>query len=313
MASDAKFWIRWSDYESQLTGAFRHLRDQEAFFDVTLVADEEHHVEMGAHQVVLSACSPFFCRLLLRHPHPKPIIFLKGVKWAELEAIVTFMYHGELSVPHDHLEAFLEAAETLKVKGLTASDLNTTTPTSNRTTRKRSRPANTPKSRKKIPLTKLKETAEMKATGEDEDDHLAVEDMDSDVDMGDTEALPLRQEEPAASGEEACPVVKVEPAAANDKDTEKLRSFHQGVRRPYEVLHNASLRKGMVYVCDGFNYTVDNNSTNKNGNAKERIILRCRKRKSRGITCPGRATLFVATDEFIVKAEHVCHLQEHNY
>ena len=41
-----------------------------------------------------------------------------------LEALVTYMYHGTVSVPQNRLQSFLQTAEALKIKGIvdTSSD-----------------------------------------------------------------------------------------------------------------------------------------------------------------------------------------------
>ena len=55
MGTTENFCLRWNDFESNLSSAFRELRDDADFFDVTLATDED---EVKAHKVVLSACSP---------------------------------------------------------------------------------------------------------------------------------------------------------------------------------------------------------------------------------------------------------------
>jgi len=61
--SSEKFCLRWNDFESNISGALRELREEKDFFDVTLACDDEDHVD--AHRVILSACSPFFRYLYL--------------------------------------------------------------------------------------------------------------------------------------------------------------------------------------------------------------------------------------------------------
>jgi len=56
MASE-KFCLRWNDFENNISGAFKELRDDKDFFDVTLSCEED---QIEAHKVILSACSPFF-------------------------------------------------------------------------------------------------------------------------------------------------------------------------------------------------------------------------------------------------------------
>lgn len=48
--------------------------------------------------------------------HP---VFLLDVPFRDLEGIVEFIYHGEVSVDQECLESFLKSAQMLRVKGLT--------------------------------------------------------------------------------------------------------------------------------------------------------------------------------------------------
>ena len=73
MGTTENFCLRWNDFESNLSSAFRELRDDADFFDVTLATDED---EVKAHKVVLSACSPH----------------LKQVKYPYFGLIVNFVF-----------------------------------------------------------------------------------------------------------------------------------------------------------------------------------------------------------------------------
>ena len=76
MGTTENFCLRWNDFESNLSTAFRELRDDADFFDVTLATDED---EVKAHKVVLSACSPHLKQVshFLKHAyHHKTMYFL---------------------------------------------------------------------------------------------------------------------------------------------------------------------------------------------------------------------------------------------
>jgi len=111
-----KFCLRWNDFETNISNAFRELREEKDFFDVTLACDDS---QIKAHKVILSACSPFFRNVLRRNPHQHPLLYLKGVKYKELLSVLNFMYMGEVNVAQEELNSFLSVAEDLKVKGLT--------------------------------------------------------------------------------------------------------------------------------------------------------------------------------------------------
>ena len=118
MASE-KFCLRWNDFESNISVAFRELREEKDFFDVTLACDDN---QVQAHKVILSACSPFFRNVLRKNPHQHPLLYLKGVKYQELLSVLNFMYQGEVNVAQEELNSFLAVAEDLRVKGLTQSN-----------------------------------------------------------------------------------------------------------------------------------------------------------------------------------------------
>ena len=115
MAND-KFCLKWNDFETNISDAFKELREDKDFFDVTLACDDD---QVQAHKVILSACSPFFRTVLKRNRHEHPLLYLKGVKYVELLAVLNFMYLGEVNVAQEELNSFLAVAEDLKVKGLT--------------------------------------------------------------------------------------------------------------------------------------------------------------------------------------------------
>jgi len=119
MASSEKFCLRWNDFESNISVAFRELREEKDFFDVTLACEDN---QIQAHKVILSACSPFFRNVLRRNPHQHPLLYLKGVKYSELMSVLNFMYMGEVNVAQEELNSFLAVAEDLRVKGLTQNN-----------------------------------------------------------------------------------------------------------------------------------------------------------------------------------------------
>ena len=115
MVSNVKFSLCWNDIESNINGAFKAMREQRDFFDVTLACDDE---QIQAHKVILSAYSPFFKNIFRRNPHQHPLLYLYGVSYTDLQSVLSFIYDGEVSVAQEDLKSFLALAENLKVKGL---------------------------------------------------------------------------------------------------------------------------------------------------------------------------------------------------
>ena len=111
-----KLCLQWDDFRENIKYAFGNFREDENFNDVTLVCEDGQHVE--AHKVVLAASSPFFQKLLGRNKHPHPLIFMRGVKFDDLSAIVDFLYRGEANVYQESLDSFLAISEELQLRCL---------------------------------------------------------------------------------------------------------------------------------------------------------------------------------------------------
>lgn len=60
----------------------------------------------------------FLQTLLSQHYDKHPILILKDVTYHELKAMVDYMYRGEVNISQDKLGAFLSAAKSLQIKGL---------------------------------------------------------------------------------------------------------------------------------------------------------------------------------------------------
>ncbi len=125
--SNSNFRLRWNTYESNLTHVFEQLLLAGDFVDVSLVCPGTENAKsrtLKAHRVILSACSPFFQRLLLEHPatecslHPTVVIMPEEVSADDLAHVLQFVYSGELDIPRDRVEAVLRAAANLEIKGL---------------------------------------------------------------------------------------------------------------------------------------------------------------------------------------------------
>lgn len=114
-----KFCLRWNDFETSLSSAFKEIREERDFFDVTLACGND---QIQAHKVILSACSPFFRNILRRNIHEHPLLYMKDISMTNLGCVLNFMYHGEVSVAQEDLNSFLATAEELEVKGLTQTN-----------------------------------------------------------------------------------------------------------------------------------------------------------------------------------------------
>ncbi|XP_069684528.1 protein bric-a-brac 1-like isoform X12 [Periplaneta americana] len=107
--------LRWNSYHSNMQATFPSLLNNEQFVDVTLACEGR---SIKCHKMMLSACSSYFEELLSQNPCQHPIVLMKDLKFWEVQALVDFMYRGEVNVGQDKLPSLLAAAEALQIKGL---------------------------------------------------------------------------------------------------------------------------------------------------------------------------------------------------
>lgn len=72
---------------------------------------------LRVHKLVLLASSAHFERILQASPEgQQPVIIMDGTRYADLRALVDYMYRGEVNIEQDQLSSLLKTAETLKVR-----------------------------------------------------------------------------------------------------------------------------------------------------------------------------------------------------
>ena len=109
--------LQWANFEIDMGVSLKELRKDTDFSDVTLVCEDGQQIE--AHRFVLATGSIFFQNLLKTNSkHGHPLIYMRGLKYETLKAVVDFLYCGEVTVPHQSVESFLMVAEDLKLRGV---------------------------------------------------------------------------------------------------------------------------------------------------------------------------------------------------
>ena len=93
MASEG-YELIWKEFDQCAGQAFKRQYNSLEFSDVSLVCEEDKLIK--CHRMILSACSPFFAKILQLNPtNQHPLIYLKGVKHDTLRLVLKFMYFGE--------------------------------------------------------------------------------------------------------------------------------------------------------------------------------------------------------------------------
>ena len=108
--------LKRADFNTFSGETLRGLFEDSDFCDVTLVCSDGRQIL--AHKAVLSAGSEFFNKLLKQNKHAHPLVYLHNLPQDLVLALVAFVYVGACEVEQDAIEAFLKAADILKVKGL---------------------------------------------------------------------------------------------------------------------------------------------------------------------------------------------------
>ena len=111
-----KLCLKWNEFQKNISETFGKLRADTDFSDVTLASEDGENIE--AHRVVLGASSDFFQKLFARTKHPHPLIYLSGIKYEDLLAIIDFAYLGEARIYQENFESFLSIANEFQLKGL---------------------------------------------------------------------------------------------------------------------------------------------------------------------------------------------------
>ena len=109
------FSLTWENFSSNILQTFKGIKKSGQLHDVTLVCKDG---EINAHKLILFGGSNFFQSVFTKNNHQHPLIYLKGIKAKNMEAILDFLYNGEVRIAEEDLKYFLETAEDLEINGL---------------------------------------------------------------------------------------------------------------------------------------------------------------------------------------------------
>ena len=115
--------LLWHTYTDHLRDMMKNLMMNDDFADVTLVSEDKKHIK--AHKIVLSACSPVFKDIVKLEQSSKPIIYMRGINFSELESIMQFIYLGEAAFYEERINEFLAVAKSLEIEELCNAESET--------------------------------------------------------------------------------------------------------------------------------------------------------------------------------------------
>ena len=95
---DECFSLKWNVHHTETFEAFESLRFKDALVDVSLCC--EGHI-LKAHKLVLSACSPYFERILQDVGLRYPVLMFQDVSMYMMQLLLQFMYrYDRMDHPH---------------------------------------------------------------------------------------------------------------------------------------------------------------------------------------------------------------------
>ncbi|CAL8135082.1 unnamed protein product [Orchesella dallaii] len=107
--------LHWNTHSNILVQQISQRFSQQQFVDVVLFCEGK---TIKCHRLVLAAYSLYFDEVLSKLPKSDLVLVVGGMKFSELNSLVTFMYTGEITVRKDRLNDLSILAEKLKIKGL---------------------------------------------------------------------------------------------------------------------------------------------------------------------------------------------------
>ncbi|XP_042858341.1 uncharacterized protein LOC122244484 isoform X2 [Penaeus japonicus] len=111
--------VQWNAHYSALLQLLKSARREDWYCDATILCNGKYY---SVHKFVLAACSDYFEEMFNRIKGRHPMVVMTDMKTARLEALLSYMYEGEVDIMQEDLAGFMETAEAWKVKGLSSAN-----------------------------------------------------------------------------------------------------------------------------------------------------------------------------------------------
>ncbi|XP_064078310.1 zinc finger protein 513-like isoform X7 [Macrobrachium nipponense] len=116
---DGLLSLKWNNHKITFCEILRTLREKSHYTDATIAVEGKFY---PVHKLVLSTCSEYFEDIFARTPCKSPVIVLKDVRSQDMDALLDYMYLGEVNVNQNDLASLLKTAECLRIRGLAVPD-----------------------------------------------------------------------------------------------------------------------------------------------------------------------------------------------
>ena len=120
---DERLSLRWNNQLIALQKLTKRCYLEETYSDATILCGG---IFYPVHRLILSMCSKYFetmfahCNKTNKHP----FIIVKDVSSENMEAILNYIYKGEIQLLRKNLKEFMKAAEVFEIKELIADKIS---------------------------------------------------------------------------------------------------------------------------------------------------------------------------------------------
>lgn len=116
--------LKWENHKKTFVEVLSNIRQKESYCDATIACDNRFY---NVHKLVLSTCSEYLREMFdnvksFSSNNLYPVIVLQNVKFKYLEALLDYMYQGEVNVLQSDLPGLIKTAECLRIRGLAVPD-----------------------------------------------------------------------------------------------------------------------------------------------------------------------------------------------
>ena len=113
--------LKWNNHLTAFNKLLNKLLLDENYSDSTILCGGKFY---PVHRLVLSTCSEYFESMFAQclKINKYPFIVVKDIDPKQMEALLNYMYRGEVNVPQDDLPDLIKAAEAFQIRGLAVPD-----------------------------------------------------------------------------------------------------------------------------------------------------------------------------------------------
>jgi len=113
MISNDNICLRSNGFDNIVKSCWKELQMEQDLCDITLACEDK---QIETRKFLISSFSPILRNILKLNKNPHPVIYLRRVKYKDLQNLINFMYQGEVDVAEKDVSSFLEVDNTESIR-----------------------------------------------------------------------------------------------------------------------------------------------------------------------------------------------------